>query len=76
MSLVPTRQEVLLIRLLVNLREARDRLNQTPQDNWRPPSSERLWSSSTGATEKDDGVRAREMDTDGKEQAGGVEPLN
>lgn len=42
-SLSPSQKEVLLVRALAELRKSRDRLNQTPNNSSKPPSSRAPW---------------------------------
>ena len=42
-SLDPEALRVLLVKLLEDLKEARDRLNQGPENSSRPPSSRAPW---------------------------------
>ena len=44
-SLSPSQKEVLLVRALAELRKSRDRLNQTPSNSSKPPSSRAPWES-------------------------------
>lgn len=44
-SLTPSQKEVLLVRALAELRKSRDRLNQTPSNSSKPPSSRAPWES-------------------------------
>ena len=44
-SLTPSQKEVLLVRALAELRKSRDRLNQTPSNSSKPPSSRAPWDS-------------------------------
>ena len=49
-ALTPAQKDDLLARALSELREARDRLNQTPKNSSTPPSSRSPW----GASSDDD----------------------
>lgn len=58
----------LSVRLLEDLKEAHERLNQTPSNSSRPPSSRAPWERSSGEeAESSDEVEGREV-----EEAGGV----
>jgi transposase len=47
-SLTPEQKELLLVRALAELRKSRDRLNQTPKNSSKPPSSRAPWESARG----------------------------
>ena len=47
-SLTPSQKEVLLVRALAELRKSRDRLNQSPSNSSKPPSSRAPWESAHG----------------------------
>jgi transposase len=46
-SLTPSQKAVLLVRALAELRKSRDRLNQTPSNSSKPPSSRAPWESAS-----------------------------
>lgn len=50
-SLTPSQKDVLLVRALAELRKSRDRLNQTPNNSSKPPSSRSPWESTCTDTE-------------------------
>ena len=52
-SLTPQQKELLLVRALAELRKSRDRLNQTPKNSSKPPSSRAPWESASGDTVAD-----------------------
>lgn len=47
-ALSPTQKDDLLVRALFELRKSRDRLNQTPSNSSKPPSSRAPWESARG----------------------------
>jgi transposase len=44
-ALTPAQKDALLVRALSELRKSRDRLNQTPKNSSKPPSSRAPWES-------------------------------
>jgi hypothetical protein len=52
----------LLLRLLADLKEARDRLNQGPENSSRPPSSRAPWERQSGGRESDEDAEDGELE--------------
>jgi transposase len=61
-SLEPEALRELLLRLLADLQEARDRLNQGPENSSRPPSSRAPWERQRGARESDKDAEDGELE--------------
>src|SRR5512147_2783138 len=55
----------LSLRLLADLKEARDRLNQGPENSSRPPSSRAPWERKGGARDADEDAEADAIAADG-----------
>jgi hypothetical protein len=68
---------ILSLKLLAELKEARDRLNQSPQNSSRPPSNRAPWEKAGGEEESDEepaDVGAAAVDREGKQEAQGNDP--
>ena len=63
-SLTPSQKEDLLVRALAELRKSRDRLNQTPNNSSKPPSSRAPWESTRTDTGADAPASAAPMEVD------------
>jgi transposase len=61
-SLDPEALRELLLRLLADLKEARDRLNQGPENSSRPPSSRAPWERQSGGRESDEDAEDGELE--------------
>ena len=61
-SLEPEALRGLLLRLLADLKEARDRLNQGPENSSRPPSSRAPWERQRGERESDEDAEDGELE--------------
>ena len=67
----------LSVKLLADLKEARDRLNQAPDNSSRPPSSRAPWDGVSPATQEDresDEGTTEEADADAEEEAETKDP--
>lgn len=64
-SLDPEALRGLLLRLLADLKEARDRLNQGPENSSRPPSSRLPWDRKDGGHDVEAGPEADTLVTIG-----------
>jgi transposase len=61
-SLEPVAWRGLLLRLLADPKEARDRLNQGPENRSRPPSRRAPWERQRGARESDEDAEDGELE--------------
>ncbi|MDM5182298.1 hypothetical protein PO883_34625, partial [Massilia sp. DJPM01] len=73
-SLTPSQKEELLVRALAELRKSRDRLNQTPNNSSRPPSSRAPWESTRIETDVVASTGTAPMTVDAAAAKGGDAP--
>jgi transposase len=67
----------LSLKLLADLKEARDRLNQSPDNSSRPPSSRAPWEKASGdeaSEDEQEGVEAAALDREGKQETQTKDP--
>lgn len=69
-ALSAAQKDALILKLVLELQDALDRLNQTPHNSSRPPSSEPPWAGSSGAPPK-----AERGESPGAAAAPGVPPV-
>src|SRR5512139_786547 len=66
---------VLSVKLLEDLKEARDRLNQGPDNSSRPPSSRAPWERQSGERESDEDPENAALDPPPAAEPAAVQPV-